>query len=211
MDEAFPPEFWAELLAKPRDLPDDRDDRQRWNKIRQAWEQVKGPIMRGERVSPYWFDWDMTPIEHNVWCDIRYHGLPFYPQVPVGRFFVDFGDPVLKIAIEADGKQYHNHERDLARDHELWEEFGWRTYRATGAKTFRKDVPYPWDSDEWHHREHDRTAWHGRLREWGCADSQGLVWALDRLIYHQRDDDDFIPAIDILASYSNITYDRWWS
>ena len=43
-------------------------------------------------------------------------GLPFYPQYPIGKYFVDFADPVKKIVIECDGKKYHqDKEKDKRR------------------------------------------------------------------------------------------------
>jgi hypothetical protein len=36
--------------------------------------------------------WKMSPIEKNVWGAIRYLAVPLYPEFPVGRYFLDFGD-----------------------------------------------------------------------------------------------------------------------
>jgi hypothetical protein len=41
--------------------------------------------------------------------------LVLYPQYPVGRYFVDFGNPVHKVAIECDGARWHSYRRDGAR------------------------------------------------------------------------------------------------
>lgn len=35
----------------------------------------------------------MTPIERWLWADIRHADAVFYPQYPVGNFFVDFANP----------------------------------------------------------------------------------------------------------------------
>ena len=78
----------------------------------------------------------LTPIEYNVWQDIRMVGLPFYPQYPVGRFFVDFADPVKKNIIECDGKEYHqDKEKDNRRQNEM-EKMGWSFVRIEGRKTY---------------------------------------------------------------------------
>lgn len=75
----------------------------------------------------------LTPIEAGLWHDIRAESLVLYPQYPVGRFFVDFGNPVWKVAIECDGKRWHtDHERDQRRQAEI-EAMGWRVYRIGGA------------------------------------------------------------------------------
>lgn len=89
-----------------------------------------------------WFDGDpyevgdwlqiFTPIEYALWQDIRCYGLDLWPQLPVGRFFVDFGNPVAKVAIECDGKQFHmDKAKDAARDQEL-EAMGWEVIRIPG-------------------------------------------------------------------------------
>lgn len=84
------------------------------------------------------YSWDrfigMTPIEKWLWGDIRDANAVFYPQYPVGRFFVDFANPVAKVAIECDGKAYHQDvEKDLARQKEI-EAMGWRVYRISGKQ-----------------------------------------------------------------------------
>lgn len=73
-----------------------------------------------------------TPIESALWCDIRGRGLDLWPQLPVGRFFVDFGNPVSRIAVECDGKEWHQDAaKDCARDQEL-EAMGWEVVRIPG-------------------------------------------------------------------------------
>jgi very-short-patch-repair endonuclease len=86
------------------------------------------------RGDPYaiW-DWGIafTPIEAAVWTDIRGRGLDLWPQLPVGRYFVDFGNPVARVAIECDGKDFHDERRDALRDAELARS-GWRVWRVPG-------------------------------------------------------------------------------
>lgn len=84
------------------------------------------------------YDWLtlFTPIERNIWSEIRYLGLPFYPQYPIGPYWVDFADPVKKIAIEVDGNQWHlNAQRDVRRSGKI-ENTGWRILRITGRQSF---------------------------------------------------------------------------
>jgi hypothetical protein len=114
----------------------------RFKLIRELYDIVTPEIIeRNGRIDPYFLDWCsvMTPIESNLWIDIRSNGLPFFPQYPVGRYFVDFGDPIKKIAVEADGKDWHDAERDKMRDSSL-NELGWDVFRFTGAETYRLDV-----------------------------------------------------------------------
>lgn len=82
-----------------------------------------------------WDGWiTMTPIEAWLWGDIRDANAVFYPQYPVGRFFVDFANPRAKVAIECDGKAYHQDlAKDMARQKEI-EAMGWAVYRITGSE-----------------------------------------------------------------------------
>lgn len=113
------------------------DSPRRWEIIRTYYAEVTPRILAGYRLDPYALGLGdkMTPIEFALWQEIRYHGLPFYPQYPVGRRFVDFGDPVYRIAVEADGAAYHSKERDELRDFELKRE-GWRVFHITGRVAF---------------------------------------------------------------------------
>lgn len=87
-------------------------------------------------IDPY--EWEscrsirLTPIENALWHDIRAVDIVVYPQYPVGRFFVDFGNPAAKVAIECDGERWHlDKQKDARRDQEM-ADMGWRVYRITG-------------------------------------------------------------------------------
>lgn len=121
------------------ELRRDWETPKRWNLIRKFYRDVEPLILDGQRVSPYMIPLAdfMTPIEYAVWCDIRCYGLPFYMQYPVGRRFVDFGDPVTKIAIEVDGAAYHSPEKDAKKTAEILDE-GWHLFRVTGRDAIYK-------------------------------------------------------------------------
>jgi len=90
------------------------------------------------QISPYFFNWTnyFSTIEYNVWCGIRFLCLPFYPEYPVGKYFIDFADPINKIGIEVDGKKYHqDFAKDRSRQKEIEKE-GWKIYRIKGRNTF---------------------------------------------------------------------------
>lgn len=93
------------------------------------------------RQDPYFMDWEFTPIESGVWSDIRSIGLPFYPQIPVLNYFIDFGCPMLKIGIECDGKAWHDHDLDKARDARL-AAAGWMIFRIEGHECKRVIEPF---------------------------------------------------------------------
>lgn len=81
-----------------------------------------------------------SPIEEIMWEEIRGANMVMYPQFPVGRYFVDFGNPVAKIAIECDGAAFH---RDSGHDRQRQQEIearGWRVYRISGAQLCQPDV-----------------------------------------------------------------------
>lgn len=73
-----------------------------------------------------------TPIEQALWSDIRSLDAVLYPQFPVGRRFVDFGNPIARVAIECDGAEFHrNAVADRQRQAEI-ESHGWTVYRFPG-------------------------------------------------------------------------------
>lgn len=112
--------------------------------IREAYKQYEPDLLSGVRRSPYdlGIDWQFSPIEDNVWAAIRYLGLPLYPQYPVGRFFVDFGDPKRKIAIEVDSIRWHKDKvKDAMRDKEI-QKLGWRVYRIPSYMTYKTREDY---------------------------------------------------------------------
>lgn len=113
-----------------------------WDRIRLAYNFMKPFFDRGEQASPYMLSFDFaslfTPIEDNVWCDIRYLGLPLYPQFPIEKYFIDFADPFNRIAIEVDGRQWHINriDQDHKRDDKLQSK-GWSVYRIPGKYTYK--------------------------------------------------------------------------
>jgi very-short-patch-repair endonuclease len=115
-----------EELIKAWDTP------RRWSIIREYYELRKDRIFAGH-FTPYELGLErfLTPIEDWLWQDIRGMGLPFFMQYPVGRRFVDFGDPVQQIAIEADGAAWHTPEKDAKKDADLAAE-GWLVFRVKG-------------------------------------------------------------------------------
>lgn len=110
-----------------------------WDAIRAHYRRAEKTIL-DERRDEWAIDayaWDngmirMTPIEVALWADIRGSNAVFYPQYPVLGFFVDFANPVVKVAIECDGARYHTDPRkDAERDSQL-RDIGWSVYRITG-------------------------------------------------------------------------------
>lgn len=101
-----------------------------------AWEEIKAAPACDWSIDPYEAGLDayMTPIEAGMWHDLRAEGIVVYPQYPVGRFFVDFGNPVAKVALECDGAAFHQDWRkDAERDRQI-NALGWSVYRFTGKE-----------------------------------------------------------------------------
>jgi hypothetical protein len=89
----------------------------------------------------YPIDWSIifTPIESLAWSSIRNKGrMVLYPQYPVLNYHLDFANPGLKIALELDGKDFHDQEKDLIRDNKL-RALGWTIYRISGKEMNRND------------------------------------------------------------------------
>lgn len=122
------------------------------------------------RHDPYFMNWNFSPIETHVWNEIRTLGLPFYPQVPVLNYFIDFGCPFLKIGIECDGKAWHNAEEDAVRDERLSEE-GWMIFRIEGHECFR--LIEPWEI-------YDKYERANKIEEYFMTTSEGVLSAIRR-------------------------------
>jgi hypothetical protein len=116
---------------------------QRFERIRAFYRRYERAILADGRewgMDPYAWDHEafirLTPIESAMWADIRAEDAILYPQYPVGRFFVDFGNPVAKVAVECDGAAYHRDQaREEARDEALMD-MGWHVYHLTGRECF---------------------------------------------------------------------------
>lgn len=118
-----------------------------FGQIKAFYDYLTPMIMRyrsGDNVSrwldPYGLDWSsmFSPIEEQTWMALRCFGkCPLYPQYPVGKYFCDFGNPCVKVAIECDGRQWHtDKEKDKRRDEEFYK-LGWSVFRISGSDCFR--------------------------------------------------------------------------
>jgi len=85
--------------------------------------------------SKYPFDWRFNKNEKSLWGSIVRRPMAMYPEFPVLNYFVDFGNPFLRIAIEADSKTFHDKRRDSERDRNLLQE-GWKTFRVSYTENF---------------------------------------------------------------------------
>ncbi len=117
----------------------------KWGLLRQIYMEKMPEIWaaskahRSGSIDPYFVDWIMefSPIESDAWQAIRGRGVPLYPQFPVFNYFVDFANPYLRIGLELDGKDWHDQDKDRARD-QMLAEFGWRIFRVPGSEAVAK-------------------------------------------------------------------------
>lgn len=131
----------------------------------------------------YPIDWipHFSPIESMAWGEIRYLGLPFWPQFPIGQYFADFADPIKKIVIECDGKEFHSREKDKPRD-AFMNANGWTVYRISGADCNRIITP-PWE--EIADKDIDRDSHQARslYDHWFHKSIDGLVMSIAVIHY----------------------------
>lgn len=157
-----------------------------WNAIRDHYEAL-GPRIMAERKDEWAIDpyaWShiiqLTPIEDWLWVQIREANAIFYPQYPVGRFFVDFGNPVARVAIECDGAAFHKDKaKDAARDQALMH-MGWRVYRIPGSHCIRDNDP-----DTGHIREAARFVYRIVLNH-GLSRNQSMNDVMFRALENDR-------------------------
>ncbi|MFY1903828.1 endonuclease domain-containing protein [Achromobacter xylosoxidans] len=109
-------------------------------------------------------DWVLifSPIEQEAWYHIRRAGLSMWPQLPVAGFFLDFGNPIAKVALECDGAQFHDARKDAARDRKL-AALGWTVYRVPGWQCLR-DVELPPGYDDMHQDDRQQVLHDARAK-----------------------------------------------
>lgn len=85
------------------------------------------------------FEWKMSAIESRTWSMLRClnYCKNFNPEYPVLNYFVDFGDPLKKIAIECDSKMFHfaKYKEDNERQKRIESE-GWKFFRFNSAQIY---------------------------------------------------------------------------
>lgn len=105
-------------------------------------------------IDPYAWDYpasgiQFSPIEEALWSDIRHEGAVLYPQFPVGRFFVDFGNPAAKVAIECDGAKWHTDKQHDRQRQNVLEDAGWAVYRLSGRQCLQLDREWLDEDGHW--------------------------------------------------------------
>ena len=78
----------------------------------------------------------MTPIEEMLFAALKARGLSPTVQYGIGSFRVDFAFSDRQLAVEADGRAWHDAKRDAERDRRL-RAHGWETVRFSGSQIYR--------------------------------------------------------------------------
>lgn len=149
-------------------------------------------------------DWTnhFTKIEYQAWCTIREIGrIVLYPQFPVENYFLDFGNPGLKIGLELDGKDFHNKEKDTKRDKVL-KEFGWTIYRISGKEMFRTNYK---TLSELNFNDYDFPDIQKHLSYWLLETGDGVIQAIKEIYFEEQIDWEYIEDDEY---YDNEDYFR---
>lgn len=123
-----------------------------------------------------------TPIEYQFFQEMRMRGVVMYPQFPVGRYFVDFGHPGPKVAVECDGRAYHrDRDRDERREAEI-RALGWTVFRLPGSDCFKLWTPEDAFDSEYEANEFRRECREQDIPQWRSGEYDpctSLVMMLD--------------------------------
>jgi very-short-patch-repair endonuclease len=119
-----------------------------WKRVLSHYAECEAAILAVDSdrwgIDPYAWALDaqivLSPIEAALWSDIRAEAAVFYPQYPVAGFFVDFGNPKARVAIECDGLPFHRDQSKDARRQSLIEAQGWTVYRINGSQCMKEDA-----------------------------------------------------------------------
>lgn len=134
-------------------------------------------------------DWSLifSPIELMAWQSIRAKGkIILYPQYPALNYFLDFGNPGLKVALELDGKYYHNQDKDFIRDMEL-KKNGWNVYRITGSEMYKADFKEITEIEsEYYYEDRDEDKAIEDLRYWLLKTGDGIIQAIKEVHFQER-------------------------
>lgn len=180
---------WANKMGKVRhDFLSKDNYFNRLNIVSQYWKENEERILKNSARNPrLWFhpdafDWHIlfSPIEMDAWVSLRGKCTPMYPQYPVLKYFVDFGNPHFKIAIELDGKDYHDPEKDRKRDKELFEA-GWKIFRIPGSQMVRQFKAVD-DFEDWEWRENFDEVM-DEMRQWLLNTGDGVIEAISRVYF----------------------------
>lgn len=141
-------------------------------------------------MDAYPFDWNyiMNEIEQIAWSTMRVKGnMPLYPQFPALQYYLDFANPILKIAVEIDGLEFHERDKDRDRDLELKKQ-GWRIFRIPGQQMVKTTLYENWGDLTYFDHKYDSLPdftleW---IKHWIMGTGDGVLEAI-KVIYFKGD------------------------
>lgn len=155
--------------------------------IGQYWKANEERLIKKPRI---WFhaeafDWlkIFSPIEMDAWIALRGKGIPMYPQYNILNYYLDFANPGFKIAIELDGKDYHDPEKDKKRDFELFKH-GWKVFRIKGKEMVREYKDFS-DFEDWEWRDNNDEVMKD-IRHWIMNTGNGVIEAIARVYFYKK-------------------------
>ncbi|MCG2615260.1 endonuclease domain-containing protein [Terrimonas sp. NA20] len=168
-----------------------------WGIIRQLYmEQLPKMIVAHERNSSSWsahdlVDWRATfsPIEVIAWDLIKSRpNLVLYPQFPVFNYFIDFANPLLKVGLELDGKEFHDNATDRERD-QMLAKYGWKIYRASGSLSMKDIELHEAFPHTGVRTEAERTVYLSEYQKWMSSSLNGLLEAISIYYFNKVHDE----------------------
>ena len=195
------PEAFAQLMDRwnikgqmSTDIETAKNYYEKLQAIKRYYEQSDRYIMDAFRkskflwASTYPYDWSriFTPIEYRAWASIRGKGrIVLYPQYPALNYHLDFANPGLKVALELDGKEFHNKERDIIRDAEL-KKCGWTVYRVTGAEMSKTNYKELYEIEEEYEYTYDEDKAIEDIRHWLLNTGDGVIHAIKEIHFEEH-------------------------
>jgi very-short-patch-repair endonuclease len=161
--------------------------------LKTYYENNQTEILETYHTSKYfWFtvyptDWSklFTEIEFQAWCAIREKGrIVLYPQYPVDNYFLDFGNPGLKIGLELDGKKFHDKEKDKYRDFVL-KTLGWTIFRISGKEMYRTNYT---SIEELDYQEMSEQDIYEKLSYWLLETGDGVIQAIKEIYFESQNE-----------------------
>lgn len=183
-----------EILAARKSFTSHKQDasyKENLNDVKRAWDEYLPLYVKhykendSLRFDPYFYDWNrlFSPIESMAWNAIRCSGIPLFPQFPSCGYYLDFANPIVKIALECDGAAYHDVNKDFERDSNLIKN-GWMIFRVTGKEcNLIVDNPFirEADEDDYQHKE--------RVENYFLNSSDGVIHAMQKILFPRNKND----------------------
>ncbi len=171
--------YMRELGQMEYQFREAKEQKQKWQAILRYYQFMKEEIDEAPltqwATDPYGLGIadSYTPIERDAWCCIRLHGYVMYPQYPAHGYFLDFAHPKAKVAVEMDGKKWHDPERDAKRDARLREN-GWLVFRIKGAECYARHT-HPDDLAEKYEDNLECAEYRRAMRDWYTKTVEGVI------------------------------------